>query len=93
MRDAELGRLPGRFLFTLDDGRGDVLDRLTGTGKRGTDLGFVALGDGLVQLRVGDHWGDVTSLDDAAATTGRSGARNFSMFAGRARMRRGTSAS
>jgi precorrin-3B synthase len=67
LADAELGLLPGRFLFTLDDGRGDVLDRLTGTGKRGTDLGFVALGGGAVQLRVGDHWGDVTSLTDAAA--------------------------
>ena len=66
LADAELGKLPGRFLFTLDDGRGDVLDRLTGTGKRGTDLGFVALGDGAVQLRVGDHWGDVTSLTSAA---------------------------
>jgi len=66
LADAELGKLPGRFLFTLDDGRGDVLDRLTGTGKRGTDLGFVALGDGAVQLRVGDHWGDVTSLTGAA---------------------------
>jgi precorrin-3B synthase len=65
--ETELGLLPGRFLFTLDDGRGDVLGRLTGTGKRGTDLGFVALGDGAVQLRVGDHWGDVTSLSDAAA--------------------------
>ena len=67
LADIELGLLPGRFLFTLDDGRGDVLGRLTGTGKRGTDLGFVALGDGAVQLRVGDHWGDVTSLSDAAA--------------------------
>jgi precorrin-3B synthase len=65
--DAGLGRLPGRFLFTLDDGRGDVLDRLTGAGKRGTDLGLVALGDDTVQLRVGDHWGAVTSLSDAAS--------------------------
>lgn len=64
--DADLARLPGRFLFTLDDGRGDLVDRLTGAGKRGTDLGFVALGDGAVQLRVGDHWAEVTSLTDAA---------------------------
>src|ERR1700731_3743321 len=64
--DAKLGLLPGRFLFTLDDGRGDVLDRITGVGKHGTDLGCVALGDGMVQLRVGDHWGAVTPSDDAA---------------------------
>jgi precorrin-3B synthase len=61
-----LGLLPGRFLFTLDDGRGDLLDRLIGAGKRGTDLGCVALGDDAVQLRVGGHWGDVTSLHDVA---------------------------
>ena len=64
--DAKLGLLPGRFLFTLDDGRGDVLDRLTGVGKHGTDLGCVALGDGVVQLRVGDHWGAVIPSGDAA---------------------------
>ena len=64
--DAKLGLLPGRFLFTLDDGRGDVLDRITGVGKHGTDLGCVALGDGMVQLRVGDHWGAVTPSGDAA---------------------------
>src|ERR1700733_2245443 len=64
--DAELALLPGRFLFTLDDGRGDLLDRLTGAGKHGTDLGGVALGDGVVQLRVGDHWGGVIPVDDAA---------------------------
>ncbi|WIM89427.1 nitrite reductase [Candidatus Mycobacterium wuenschmannii] len=62
----ELGRLPGRFLFTLDDGRGDLLYRLTGSGKRGTDLGCVALGDGEAQLRVGEHWGTVVSTDALA---------------------------
>jgi precorrin-3B synthase len=64
--DAKLGGLPGRFLFTLDDGRGDLLDRVTGVGKHGTDLGCVALGDGVVQLRVGNHWGAVTPVGDAA---------------------------
>jgi precorrin-3B synthase len=61
-----LGRLPGRFLFTLDDGRGDLLDRLTGAGRRGTDLGCVVLGDDVAQLRVGGHWGDVAALDGVA---------------------------
>lgn len=64
--DAKLGGLPGRFLFTLDDGRGDLLDRVTGVGQHGTDLGCVALGDGVVQLRVGNHWGAVTPVGDAA---------------------------
>jgi precorrin-3B synthase len=64
--EPRLGLLPGRFLFTLDDGRGDLLDRLTGAGKRGTDLGCVALGNDAVQLRVGDNWGAVTSLHDVA---------------------------
>jgi precorrin-3B synthase len=64
--DAKLGGLPGRFLFTLDDGRGDLLDRVTGVGTHGTDLGCVALGDGVVQLRVGNHWGAVTPVGDAA---------------------------
>jgi precorrin-3B synthase len=64
--DPCLGLLPGRFLFTLDDGRGDLLDRLTGAGKRGTDLGCVALGDDVAQLRIGDQWGDVAALADIA---------------------------
>ena len=43
---ARLAALPGRFLFTLDDGRGDLADRHR-------DLGLVALDDGSGQLRVG----------------------------------------
>lgn len=61
-----LARLPGRFLFTLDDGRGDLMYRLTGRGKGGTDLGLAALGGGDVQLRVGEAWGGMVALDDAA---------------------------
>jgi precorrin-3B synthase len=64
--DTDLARLPGRFLFTLDDGRGDLLDRLTGTGRQGSDLGLVALTHDEVQLRVGDHWGEVVRFDEAA---------------------------
>lgn len=55
-----LAGLPGRFLFVLDDGRGDLLDR-------SCDLGLVALGDGgEAQLRVGSGWGPVVPLPDAA---------------------------
>lgn len=61
-----LAQLPGRFLFTLDDGRGDLMDRLTQTGRRGSDLGVVALTDVDGQLRIGDHWGEVVTLNEAA---------------------------
>lgn len=64
--DPNLALLPGRFLFTLDDGRGDLLDRLTGAGKHGTDLGCVALGDSAAQLRIGSQWGDVVAIDEIA---------------------------
>lgn len=57
--DPRLARLPGRFLFVLDDGRGDLLDR-------SADAGLVALGDGAAQLRVGTHWGPVIGVADAA---------------------------
>ncbi len=58
LRDPQLGRLPGRFLFVLDDGRGDLVDR-------SCDLGLVALDATLAQVRVGAGWGPVVALADA----------------------------
>jgi precorrin-3B synthase len=55
-----LADLPGRFLFVLDDGRGDLLDR-------SCDLGLVALTDQVAQLRVGECWGEAVPLTTAAA--------------------------
>lgn len=57
--DPRLAALPGRFLFVLDDGRGDLRDR-------SADAGLVALSDTAAQLRIGEHWGAVTDIDDAA---------------------------
>lgn len=53
--------LPGRFLFVLDDGRGDLRGRPC-------DLGLVALDGHVAQLRVGESWGPLTPLDEAATT-------------------------
>ena len=58
--DPLLAGLPGRFLFVLDDGRGDLLPRRC-------DLGLVALDSSSVQLRVGAGFGPVVSLTEAAA--------------------------
>lgn len=58
--DPDLAALPGRFLFVLDDGRGDLADR-------GADLGVVALEPRFGQLRVGDGWGPVVPLVDVPA--------------------------
>ncbi|MCW2738491.1 nitrite reductase [Nocardioides sp.] len=56
-----LAKLPGRFLFVLDDGRGDHVNR-------SCDLGLVALSEDEVQLRIGStHWGPVVPLPEAAA--------------------------
>lgn len=55
-----LADLPGRFLFVLDDGRGDLLDRPA-------DLGLVALDDTVGQLRIGATWGPVVPLAKAPA--------------------------
>jgi precorrin-3B synthase len=55
-----LASLPGRFLFVLDDGRGDLA-------SRSTDLGLVALSSDEVQLRIGSSaWGPVVPLSEAA---------------------------
>ncbi|MEB3019856.1 nitrite reductase [[Mycobacterium] crassicus] len=58
--DPRLAALPGRFLFVLDDGRGDLVDR-------SADAGLVALSSTAAQLRIGEHWGPVIGIDDAAA--------------------------
>jgi hypothetical protein len=55
-RDQRLAELPGRFLFVLDDGRGDLTDR-------SLDLGAVAISPAAAQLRVGsDGWGAIVPL-------------------------------
>lgn len=58
--DDALAELPGRFLFVLDDGRGDLVGRPT-------DLGLVALDATTGQLRLGPTgWGATVRLADAA---------------------------
>lgn len=63
LHDSTLAGLPGRFLFTLDDGRGDLADRHR-------DLGLVALSADTAQLVVGTGFGPVVPLADAAAAIG-----------------------
>ena len=62
--DASLARLPGRFLFVLDDGRGDLVGR-------SCDLGLVALDESQAQLRVGAAWGAVVPLVGGCRRAGR----------------------
>lgn len=51
--------LAGRFLFVLDDGRGDVA-------SRSLDLGLMAVDSESAQLRVGSHhWGELMPIDEA----------------------------
>jgi precorrin-3B synthase len=60
--EASLAALAGRFLFVLDDGRGDLTDREL-------DLGLVALDADTAQVRVGTRsWGPVVALSAAAET-------------------------
>lgn len=73
--ERRLTTLTGRFLFVLDDGRGD----LTG---RDLDLGLVALGPDTAQLRAGTSaWGPVVRLAEAAAELTRLAVR-FTELAG-----------
>jgi len=58
--DDALAGLPGRFLFTLDDGRGDLADKHL-------DLGLVAIDATRAQLRVGEMWGEIVAVDEAPA--------------------------
>ena len=58
LADTAFARLPGRFLFVLDD-RGDLVGRTS-------DLAVVALDADTVQLRAGDVWGPVLPVDEAA---------------------------
>ncbi len=54
--DPDLADLSARFLFVLDDGRGDLVDR-------GLDLGVMAVDPDAAQIRVGaEHWGEVVEL-------------------------------
>jgi precorrin-3B synthase len=57
--DPALSGLPGRFLFVLDDGRGDLTEREC-------DLGLVALDASTAQLRVGEGWAPVVRLEESA---------------------------
>ncbi|EFV90668.1 nitrite/sulfite reductase hemoprotein beta subunit [Dietzia cinnamea P4] len=59
LADPALRGLPGRFLFVLDDGRGDLIER-------SCDLGLVALAADTAQLRAGDRWSEVVPLAEAA---------------------------
>lgn len=55
-----LAGLPGRFLFVLDDGRGDLVSRTC-------DLGLVVVDDRSAQVRLGSTgWGPVVRLHEAA---------------------------
>jgi len=52
-----LAGLPARFLFILDDGRGDLVDRTV-------DLGAMAVDAENAQIRIGSQgWGEVVELD------------------------------
>jgi precorrin-3B synthase len=58
--DPATAGLAGRFLFVLDDGRGDAASRTL-------DLGLMAVDADTAQLRIGSqHWGELVPLAEAA---------------------------
>ena len=60
--DSDFASLAGRFLFVLDDGRGDIA-------SRSLDLGLMAVDAETMKLRVGSHhWGPLVALDEAPET-------------------------
>jgi precorrin-3B synthase len=65
LADPAVAGLGGRFLFVLDDGRGDVAGR-------DLDLGLVAVDAARVQLRAGTtRWGPVVPVERAAVDLAR----------------------
>jgi precorrin-3B synthase len=61
LADPSCAGLSGRFLFVLDDGRGDLLGRAS-------DLAAVALDAGTLQVRSGtDQWGPRVRVEETAA--------------------------
>ncbi|TKV58970.1 cobalamin biosynthesis protein CobG [Nakamurella flava] len=73
---ADLAGLSGRFLFGLDDGRGDI-------SARTVDLGVTAVDESTVRLRVGSWWGSELPAADIVDTL-VDRARHFRSLAGRA---------
>lgn len=70
--DPRFASLAGRFLFALDDGRGDI-------SARSLDLGLIAVDHMTVQLRVGSHrWGPLVSMTDAPSALLASATRFLS---------------
>jgi len=59
--DPDLARLPGRFLFGIDDGRGDI-------SGLGTDVGVHVLDDGVALLLAGRDTGIRVAADDVVTT-------------------------
>ncbi|WP_286928908.1 MULTISPECIES: nitrite reductase [Aeromicrobium] len=77
--EPSLAALAGRFLFVLDDGRGDVLDR-------DLDLGLVALDADTAQVRVGSKsWGPVVPLPAAAEALAALASRFVELAGARAK--------